>query len=240
MAANVNGRRIGCVAVAVAIVAAVLLVLYLRRQEERADRAEAQLGLESARVLEATFERTSALQVSRLRGTMLVRSTAASAGGLVSNEQSTRAPFSVIYTLDLRRLEPSAYRWNVDTRTMTVDIPDVAPGPPAIDMARAKVEQKGLYISRTAGQQMQQQAAARLQARAEEEARKPENIAKAQEAARAAVAAFVRGPLAAANRGEVRVVVRLPNEARPPVMSQDEWDVSRSIPEIYALFGNGS
>lgn len=240
VAANVTARRVGCVAVAVAIVAAVLLMLHLRRQEERATRAEAQLGLESARVLEAAFERTSALQVARLRGRVIAKSEATSGGGLFANEQKTRAPFTALYTLDLRRLEPSDYRWNADARTMTVDIPEVTVGAPNIDMTQAQVEQSGVYISRRAGQQMQQQAAARLQARAQEEARKPENVVKAREAARAAMAAFVRAPLAAANRGDVRVVVRLPGEARPPALSQDEWDVSRSIEEVYAVFGNAS
>lgn len=226
-----KGRLIAIVVIVVAAVAG------WQWWQARQDRLRAEQGLAASRVLSAVFQRTGTLEVSRLTGDIQVQSKAVS-GYLFENEQTTRAPYSVAYTLDLRQLKPSAWRWNGATKTMTVDLPEVTVGTPAIDMTRAQVAQKGMFISRTGGQAMQRQAAERLSAGAYREARKPENLLKAREAARGVVADFVRGPLAAANNGDVTVTVRLPGEAKPANMSQDHWDVSRSIQEVYEVFGN--
>ena len=229
-------RRAGLIAVAV--LAAVAVVAVLVWQQRRVDRAEAEAGLASARVLSAVFQRTSALQVARLSGEVQAKAEAKSGYGWFDNRQTTRAPYSVTYTVDLTRLGPSDYRWNSEARTMTVDIPEVTVSAPNVDMAKARVDQTGVYISRSAGQEMQRVAAGRLAASANDKARDPDNLAKARESARASIANLVRGPLAAAGHGDVRVVVRLPGEAKPTELSTEQWDVSRSIQEIYARYGS--
>ena len=81
---------------------------------------------------------------------------------------------------------------------MTVRIPDVAVEQPSVDLGRAQVRQRGLWVSRKAGIALQRQASRVLATTATARARSDENMAKARTAAVAAVAGFVRQPLAAA------------------------------------------
>jgi hypothetical protein len=211
-------------------VLAIVGALFVWRSNQRADRAEAETGLASARVLDSVFERTSKLQVATLSGRASAQSVVP---GLFESRQTTRAPFSATYTIDLRRIDKSAYRWNEGDRIMTVQIPAVAVGKPAVDMTRAETQQSGVWISRRAGQNLQRIVVGRLDAVAAREASKPENVAKAQEAARVAVARLIEAPLAAAGQDGVRVVIRMPGEEKPGALTEEQWDVSRSLEEIY-------
>jgi hypothetical protein len=220
-------RRLILLGLAVLVI---LGALFVWRSNLRADRAEAETGLASARVLDSVFERTSKLQVATLSGRASAQSVVP---GLFESRQTTRAPFSATYTIDLRRIDKSAYRWNERDRIMTVQIPAVAVGKPAIDMTRAETQQSGVWISRRAGQNLQRIVVGRLDAVAAREASKPENIANAQEAARVAVARLIEAPLAAAGQDGVRVVIRMPGEEKPAALTEEQWDVSRSLEEIY-------
>lgn len=211
-------------------VLAIVGALFVWRSNQRVDHAEAEAGLASARVLDSVFERTSKLQVATLSGRASAQSVVP---GLFESRQTTRAPFSAVYTIDLRQIDRSDYRWNQRDRIMTVQIPAVAVAKPAIDMTRAATNQSGVWISRRAGQKLQQIVVGRLDAVAAREASKPENIAKAQDAARAAVARLIEAPLAAAGQEGVRVVIRMPGEERPAALTAEQWDVSRSLEEIY-------
>lgn len=213
---------------------AVLLLLfgaYALWQKRAAQKAEEQLGLDAARTLSATFERASDLRVARLTGEVLA-ATEGTSGYVFANRQRTRAPYSVEYYVDLGAVGASAYRWNERDRIMTVDLPEVTVGDPAIDMAKAKVTQDGLYVSRAAGIAMQREAAGRLAAAAGAKARDPDNLRRAREVARAAVERLVAAPLTAAGQAQVRVAVRFPDERRPANISDDQWDVTRSLQEV--------
>ena len=212
------------------LIIAIVGAVFVWQASRRAAHAEAEAGLASARVLESVFQRTSRLQVATLAGRASAQSVVS---GFFEARQTTRAPFSVVYTIDLRRIDKRDYRWNPRDRIMTVQIPAVAVGQPAIDMTRAETEQRGIWISRGAGQTLQKTAATRLYAVAAREASKPENVASAQQAARAAVARLIEAPLAAAGEEGVRVVVRLPGEEKPAALTDEQWDVSRSLEEIY-------
>jgi hypothetical protein len=201
-------------------------------QRDRAARAEAELGLAASRTLSAVFERAATLKVAQLRGEVLARSESTSAFGMVRNVQTTRAPYSVGYLVDVGRLTPASYRWNADARIMSVDLPAVTVEHANVDLSRARVAQDGIYVSRRSGIAMQQQAAVRLAGAAERKANDPANVAKARDAARTAVAGLIAAPLAAAGLGEVRVVVRFPGEARPAGIPREQWDMSRSLEEV--------
>ena len=203
------------------------------QQHRRAEQAEMQLGLDASRMLNATFEKASILKVGQLSGTVVARSEATSGGGLIRNTQTTRAPATVDYLVDLGAIEPSDFRWNEDAKVMTVTLPAIRVGAPNIDLSRAQVRQSGLWVSRSAGVAMQTQAAVRLRDRAGYHAGRPENLNKARENARAAVRRLVAAPLAAAGLDEVQVFVRLPGEERPAGLSKERWDVSKSLQEIY-------
>lgn len=201
-------------------------------QARRAERAEMEAGLAASRTLSAVFERTAALQVARLSGEAVTRVDGTSGYGMFANIQVTRAPYSVDYLVDLRRLTPTDYRWNAKARTMIVTIPAVTVGKPNIDLAQARTTQGGVFISRASGLAMQQRVAGNLALAAGRKAEAAENIAAAQTSARAAVQALVSAPLTAAGIGGVDVVVRLPGEDKPAGLDRERWDMSRPIAEV--------
>lgn len=208
------------------------MAVLLWRADRRADKAEQDAGLASARVLSELFEQTSALQVARLRGEAIARSATDGCLGLCTVTQSTRAPYEVLYTIDLSRVPTSAYRWNADKKTMIVTIPPVAPGQPNVDFSRAQIRQNGVWISRRSNAALQTAAAKSLRAATEAAASRPDNMMKAQENARQAVEAMVAAPLKAAGLGTVRVVVKLPGEDRPAGLDRERWDESRPLSEV--------
>lgn len=200
-------------------------------QQRRADRAEWDAGLAASRTLTATFARTSALQVAELTGEAVTRVEGRS-GGIFGNVQTTRAPYAVGYTVDLHRLGARDFRWNAQERIMVVTIPEVTVAPPRIDLAQARSEQRGLFVSRRSGLSMGKHVAANLTAAATTKANAAEQLARAQAAAREAVAALVAAPLAAAGVDGVTVRVRLAGEDRPAGLSHERWDASRPVAEI--------
>lgn len=201
-------------------------------QQRRIDRAEMEAGLAASRTLSAVFERTGAIEVARLRGEAVTRVDGASGFGLFANVQTTRAPYTIGYTLDLGRLTAAAYRWNGARRVMVVTVPEPTIGTPAIDLAQARTTQNGLFISRTSGVAMQQRVAANLALAVTARAQSPENRAKAREAARTAVRSLVAAPLAAAGIAGVTVTVRLPGDDRPAGLNRERWDLSRPIADV--------
>ena len=201
-------------------------------QHRRADRAEWDAGLAASRTLSAVFAKTSSLQVAQLQGEAVTRVEGKSGFGMFGNVQTTRAPYAVEYLVDLHRLSARDFRWNARARVMVVTIPEVTVGQPRIDLARARSEQAGVYISRQSGLAMGQHVARNLAAAVTVKANAPEQLGRAQAAAREAVAALVAAPLAAAGLGDVAVRVRLAGEDRPAGLDRERWDESRPVAEV--------
>jgi hypothetical protein len=214
-------------AVGAALAALLLLVGAVVWQYRRAEQAEARLGLDASRALSAVFTQAQQLRVATLTGEVLTRS---ERDGLVfDSEQVTRAPYRASYHVDMGQVGAGDYAWDAERRLMVVRIPDVAVEPPAIDMGRARVRQRGLWISRGAGLELQRQAAERLALAAGAKAKSPENLARARAAAAAAVTRLVAQPLAAAGLDDVKVEVRFPWQSGA---SNERWDASRSPAEV--------
>lgn len=224
--------RRGLTTLIVVAVCAVVALLYW--QDRRMKRAEEEAGLMSSRVLSAVFTANSEIKVASLTGEVFAVSRGCSLNCWVANGQETRAPYTVDYFVNLTRLPASAFRWNAKDRIMSVDIPEVTVSPPNIDMRRARTKQSGAWISRESGIAMQRQAAVYLATGAEASAKAPEKLVKARDAARTAISRFVEAPLTAAGLPGVKVVVRLPGDAKPTELSKEQWDVSRSVAEVLA------
>jgi hypothetical protein len=195
----------------------------------RAQKAEQQLGLDAGRVLSAVFSQARELRVARLTGVALAKST--NDGMVFRAEQETRAPFSVNYFVDLKRVGPGDYLWDSERRVMTVRIPDVTVERASVDLSTAQVWQRGLWVSRKAGIDLQRQASRHLAVTAQARATSDENMAKARAAAVAAVAGFLRQPLAAAGFGDVAVEVRFPWDGQG---SAEQMDRSRRPEDVLA------
>jgi hypothetical protein len=210
---------------AIGVALIVILGVLLFREHRQRESAEDQLGLASSRVLSAIFTQQQDLRVATLKGDVVAKS--ANDGWVFHSEQTTRAPYTVSYFVDLGRIRTSDYRWDAGSKTMTVTIGDVVVDRPNIDMTKAAVFQNGLWISRSAGLSMERQSAERLSGRAAATAKSDENMAKARNAAVAAVSNMVRKPLAAAGLGEVKVRVRYPWEGddKPfvPIDHSRDW-----------------
>lgn len=182
-------------------------------QDQQREKADAQLGLDSARTISETFAKARSLQVATLRGEVIAIGRDGGWRGMLPSSVTVKYPYSVNYIVNLQGIDRSDFRWNAQSRTMTVVIPDVVPQPPTIDVARAAfTDTNGLFISRAASQRTIRLAGARAQQRAQISAAKPEHIASARASAREAMQALVTAPLRAANLGQVNVVVRFSSE----------------------------
>ncbi|TPG21098.1 DUF4230 domain-containing protein [Sphingomonas koreensis] len=219
----------------IAVVLIALAVAWaLYEQQQRVKDAEREAGLASSRVLSAVFTTTSDLKVATLSGEVLAQAHGCSLRCWVPNGQETRAPYSVEYFVHLKGLPASAFRWDAKDRILAVDVPEVQVAAPNIDMSKARTKQSGTWISRDSGIAMQKQAAGYLSTAADTKAKSPENLEKARESARVAIGRFVEAPFAAAGLADVKVMVRLPGDAKPTGMSDEQWDTSRSIADVLA------
>lgn len=211
----------------VALVGFVAWSQYSARME-----AERTLGLDASRVVAEHFSKAAAVKVGTLTGKTVAKGTNEGFLGLVKSEQTTTIPFTVDYFVDVTRVDQSSYRWNPETKTLTVDIPDVTVAKPNIDETAARSKQSGLYISRQASMDLAKQTSRRAAARSQQAAQKPENMQKARENAKAVVARMAQGPLAAAGLGEVRVEVSFPWERKNADAPTQQWDQSRRMEDV--------
>jgi hypothetical protein len=153
--------------------------------------------------------------------------------GLIKSEQTTSIPFTVDYFVDVSRIDQRSYRWNPETKTLSVEIPDVTVARPNIDETAARSQQSGLYISRRASLDLARQTSERAAARSKQAAQKPENMQKARDNAKAVVARMAQGPLSAAGLTDVKVEVRYPWEPNDAsAVPSERWDQSRRMEEV--------
>jgi hypothetical protein len=217
---------------AILAVAAVLLIFAWTQYSARKE-AERSLGLDAARIVSAQFSTKADLRVGTLRGELVASGKDKGLLGLLPSEQVTALPYTVDYYLKLSELDQRAYRWDAQSKTLTIDVPDVTVAPPNIQEAAAQSQQKGLFISRRAAQELARQVSQRAAAKSRQEALKPENLNRARENARAEIARMSGQPLAAAGLANVRVAVRYPWEPRSPSAAPVErWDQSRAMEEV--------
>jgi hypothetical protein len=220
---------------AVAALALVLIVaaVIIWQFEQRTVQAERETGLAAARTLSETFGKARDLRVATLSGEVLARGSDPGFANLLPTSLTLKYPYSIDYFLDLKRIDAASYRWNATTKTMTVNLPDVTPGKPSVDAARAeRVGTTGVFMSRDAAQRLGTQVAARAALRATEAAANPEHLDRARTSAREAMQELVAMPLQAAGLGEVKVVVRYPWEGSGTGLPV-RWDESRPVRDVY-------
>lgn len=222
-------RKIGLLALA--LIVAGLAVFAWFQYSARVE-AERNLGLDASRVLAEHFSKASALKVATLSGRVVARGDDKGFLGMVPSERRTMTPFTVDYFVDLSRLGPRSYRWDQQSRTLTIDIPDVTIAKPNIDEAQARSEQEGLFISRRASLELAREASARATAASRASAQKPEHLDRARENARTAVANLASAPLAAAGLENVRVAVSFPWEPKIRSADPSQLDRSRRIEDV--------
>jgi hypothetical protein len=194
--------------------------------------AENKLGLDASRIVSVNFKDRAQLKVGEINGRVIARGDDKGFLGVLPSEMTAVMPFAVDYFIDLSRLGPGSYRWDGETKTLTLDVPDIALGRPNIDEANARVQQKGVFISRRASLALAQQISSRAAARSAQEAQEPEHMNKARENARATLAKMAQSPLAAAGLDGVRVAVSFPWEPKGTKGDRERWDESRRVEDV--------
>lgn len=207
------------------------LAFYAWSQREARVEAERQIGLDASRVLAEHFSRRGDIRVATLSGKVIARAEDEGFLGVVPSEQTTTLPFTVDYFIDASRMGQNSYRWDEETKTLTIDIPDVKVAKPNIDETAGRTEQEGVYISRRASLDLARQTSQRAAARSVKAAQRPENLNRARENARAVVRRMAEGPLAAAGLDDVRVAVSFPWEPKQP-SDRERWDESRRVEDV--------
>jgi hypothetical protein len=217
------------IAVLLALAAVAALLLYQREQKKQ---EEYQTSLGLARVLSATFEKQSKLNVGEVKGALDVTTVDPGMFQFLRSAQKVTLPYSIGYQLDLSGLDASDYRWDAKRRTLRVEIPDVVPTKPNIDETqRRTLATAGVFVTREAFDNLNRRAAVLATRTANAEARKPEHLGAARTNARKAVAGLLEAPLTVAGLGDVTVEVAFPFDGAG---TGEQWDVSPSIAEVLA------
>ena len=223
----VDRRLLIAILVVLGLVAGLLLY---QREQRKQEEYQTSLGL--ARVLSATFEKQSKLNVGEVRGGLDVTTVDPGMFRFLRSSQEVTLPYSVGYQLDLSGLDASDYRWDAKSRTLRVTIPDVVPTKPNIDETqRRTLGTAGVFVTREAFDNLNRRAAVLATRAASAEARKPEHLNAARANAKTAVARLLDAPLSVAGLGDVRVEVAFPFEGAP---AGEQWDVGPSIAEVLA------
>ncbi len=223
----VNRRWMVAVLLVLGVVAGLLLY---QREQRKKDEYQTSLGL--ARVLSATFEKQSKLNVGEVKGGLDVTTVDPGTFKFLRSSQKVTLPYSVGYQLDLSELDASDYRWDAERRTLRVTIPDVVPTKPNIDETqRRTLATAGVFVTREAFDNLNRRAAVLAARTANAEAKKPEHLNAARANAKAAVAGLLEAPLSVAGLGDVEVEVAFPFDGVRP---NEQWDVSPSIAEVLA------
>jgi hypothetical protein len=223
----IDRRALLAVLLVLALVAALLLY---RREQRRQEEYQTSLGL--ARVLSATFEKQSKLNVGEVKGALDVTTVDPGMFKFLRSAQKVTLPYSVSYQLDLSGLDASDYRWDAKSRTLRVTIPDVVPTKPNIDETqRRTLATAGVFVTREAFDNLNRRAAVLATRTADAEAKKPEHLNAARANAKATVGRLLEAPLSVAGLGDVRVEVAFPFEGG---RESEHWDVSPSIAEVLA------
>ena len=227
-----NARRFALPLIILALVIGGLL-LWQRNSEQRRNEEQLAEAQGIVRVLSATFTGKAALKVGEVRGTLDVTSVDPGAVDLLRSAQKAVLPYSVDYSLDLTQLDAEDYRWEPESRTLTIRLPAVRPDAPNVDEgARRVLATQGVFVTRDASVNLQRRASQLATREAARVAAEPANLARAQASAATVVAKMASAPLEAAGLGPVRVVTVSPTEDAGK--SRENWDVSRSIAEVLA------
>jgi hypothetical protein len=223
---------------ALALVLAILVGVgawmgYRRYTEDYTVTTEVDSGEAVTRVITARLSGASSLKVSTLSGTLQATARDVRGFGWLRSDQVVKMPYSVDYFVDVSRIGEGQLSWSPDTRTLVVDAPDVTVAAPNIDEGRRTlIRTSGMFVTREAAEALSRQVSQAAAAKAQGEASSPERLAQARELARANLARLLAAPLAAADMGDVRVVVTFPAERGQ--RDGERWDVSTPPGEVLA------
>ena len=182
------------------------VIAYLWYQEEQ--RRKAALG-----AMVVAFQEQNYLNVFRAQVPVFV--TNRHDGWVIDVEQFGVIPASVEYRLNLGKLNKGNFDWDEESRRMIVTIPAPVVGEPVIDIARAKLVNKGILVRGDVALELLKKNIQTARRQALAEAKNPQLIQLARQAARNAMVRNVSVPLQAAGYEDMEVMVRFADEPQP-------------------------
>lgn len=133
--------------------------------------------------------------------------------GLVNSRQVAVIPARVDYTLDLSGMDSSRLQWDPDRQVLTVRLPQITPGRPNLDEARAQYLREGVWITRDAQDNLSRQNTLAAEQLATQQAANPVLMGLARSAAKDAIRQNLSIPLQVAGYRDASVVALFDGEA---------------------------
>ena len=228
-----KSAHLGCAVVVFVVLAGFVLTYakYRSGQIEKHRQSEAIATAEGfAKVLDEVRSKQSKLVVQKLTGSLSIK--AVNHGTVWETWQTSRVPFSAQYTVDLSQLSSEKVRYDENTKTMFVEIPQVVIEDPNVDETKKVITGRGgVWTSREAAENIAARTSKLALAGAQTTANTPNKIKSAGDNARLEVDRLLELPLRNSKQKDLNVVVRLSTDG---ARDGERWDVSPSIEQILA------
>jgi hypothetical protein len=160
----------------------------------------------------AAFERANRLTVFSAQLAPVVASDDARLLGMLKSRQVAVIPARVDYTLDLSKMTRASMAWDEPTQRLTVTLPPLTVSRPNLDEARAQYLREGVWITRTAQDQLTRDNTRLAEQQAVQQAAQPVLMNLARAAARDAVRQNLAVPLQVAGHDKAEIIVRFADE----------------------------
>jgi len=162
------------------------------------------------------FEKQNRLTVFSAQLAPVVASDDERLFGMLKSRQVAVIPARVDYTLDLGQITRDRLAWDAAAARLTVTLPPLTTSRPNLDEGRAQYLREGMWITRTAQDQLTRKNTQLAEQQAIEQAANPVLLELARSAAKQAVQQNLAIPLQVAGYGNVTVSVRFAGEKEHP------------------------
>jgi hypothetical protein len=132
--------------------------------------------------------------------------------GLIKSRQIAVIPARVDYTLDLSKMTRAQMDWDKEAERLTVTLPPLTVSRPNLDEGRAQYLREGVWITRTAQDDLTRANTKLAEQQAVQQAANPVLLNLARAAAKDAVRQNLSAPLQVSGHPQATVVVRFADE----------------------------
>lgn len=164
----------------------------------------------------AAFEKANRLTVFSAQLAPVVAADDERLLGLLTSRQIAVIPARVDYTLDLSKMTRANMAWDEEAQRLTVTLPPLTVSRPNLDEGRAQYLREGVWITRTAQDDLTRANTRLAEQQAVQQASNPVLLNLARAAAKDAVRQNLSAPLQVSGHPAATVVVRFEGEVAPP------------------------
>lgn len=161
------------------------------------------------------FEKANRLTVFSAQLAPVVASDDERLLGMLKSRQIAVIPARVDYTLDLSRMTRANMAWDAEAERLTVTLPPLTVSRPNLDEGRAQYLREGVWITRTAQDELTRANTKLAEQQAVQQAANPVLLSLARAAAKDAIRQNLSVPLQVSGHPQATVVVRFEGERAP-------------------------